>query len=135
MNLTPSTLTYSDSSQHASTCAPSQCAALADAIPPSTTAHAGHTSTNTSRSNQEAALVFPHNNDSHAHVRTHTAHALTLFNFYGIPLSSGAWLEYYFTTLDSTTSLLTLSAIFTAQCACLGLPISMTVYLHTYSRQ
>ncbi|KAJ4983945.1 MFS monocarboxylate [Stagonosporopsis vannaccii] len=66
---------------------------------------------------------------SHHRVRTYTAHALLLFDIYGVLLSSGLWLEYYFTSHYPSTSLLTLSSIFGAQLACLGLSASITASL------
>ncbi|KAH6633050.1 major facilitator superfamily domain-containing protein [Boeremia exigua] len=67
---------------------------------------------------------------SHHRVRTYTAHALVLFNVYGIVLSSGLWLEYYFTSLFPATSLLAVSAIFGTQLACLGLGVGVAASLH-----
>ncbi|KAF2626257.1 hypothetical protein BU25DRAFT_104278 [Macroventuria anomochaeta] len=69
-------------------------------------------------------------NPSHRRVRTYTAHALILFNVYGLPLSSGLWLEYYFTSVHPSTSLLAISAIFGAQLACLGSAVGLTVWLY-----
>lgn len=65
--------------------------------------------------------VYNSTSPSYHRVRTYTAHALLLFNVYGIPLSSGLWLEYRFTSSYPATSLLTISCIYGAQLACLGL--------------
>lgn len=99
-------------------------------MPSSTTAHASHASASTLASHQEAVPALQLNKTSRARVSTYTAHALILSNLYGIPLSAGIWLEYYFTTAHPETPLLALAAIFAAQIACLGLSISMTVCLH-----
>ena len=69
-------------------------------------------------------------NPSHHRVRTYTAHALILFNVYGVPLSSGIWLEYCFTSLHPSHPLLSISAIFGAQFACLGFAIGVTASLY-----
>lgn len=63
-------------------------------------------------------------------VRTYTAHAFVLFNVYGLPLSSGIYLEYYFSSLHSSVSLLAISAIFSTQLACLSLAVGITIWLH-----
>lgn len=70
---------------------------------------------------------------SRARVRTYTAHALVLFNVYGIPLSSGIWLEYYFTSLHPTISLVTLSSVFATQITALGLAAGISAWLHARS--
>ncbi|KAF3050130.1 hypothetical protein E8E11_008510 [Didymella keratinophila] len=102
-------------------------------MPSSTTAHVSHTSTSTSSPHPAAAPALLPNNVARARVHTYTAHALVLFNIYGIPLSSGIWLEYYFISLHPTTPLLALSAIFAAQCACLGLAVCISAYVHARS--
>lgn len=63
-------------------------------------------------------------------VRTYTAHALVLFNVYGIPLASGIWLEYYFTSFHSSASLLAVSSILGTQLVCLGLVATTTSWLY-----
>lgn len=70
-------------------------------------------------------------NLSQHRIRTYTAHAMILFNVYGIPLSSGIWLEYYFTSLLPSSSLVVISTIFGAQLACLGLVVGPTAWLYT----
>ena len=102
---------------------------------PSTTAHATHASTSTLGPHQAAVPALPPNNASRARVRTYSAHALVLFNVYGIPLSSGVWFEYYFTTFYPKTPLITLSTVFAAQLACLGLATCISACLHTRSPQ
>ncbi|KAF3044316.1 hypothetical protein E8E12_007333 [Didymella heteroderae] len=72
-------------------------------------------------------------NASRARRRAYTAHALVLFDAYGILLSSGIWLEYHFTTLHPTTPLVALSTIAAAQIACLGLAIGISTRLHARS--
>ncbi|KAF1363034.1 hypothetical protein EJ07DRAFT_152557 [Lizonia empirigonia] len=70
-------------------------------------------------------------NLSQHRVRTYTAHALILFNVYGIPLSSGIWLEYYFTSLLPLSSLVVISTVFGAQLACLGGAVGPAAWLYT----
>jgi hypothetical protein len=96
-------------------------------MPSSTTSYAS-----SSASAPHQAIV-PLLDASRARVRTYTAHALVLFNVYGVPFSSGIWLEYYFTTLYPETTLLALAAVSAAQIACLGLAIGMSAYLHSRS--
>lgn len=48
---------------------------------------------------------------SYQRVRAYWAQGLILFNVYGIPLSSGLWLEYTYTTLLPTTSLTLISLV------------------------
>lgn len=69
-------------------------------------------------------------NASHHRIRTYTAHALILFNVYGLSLSSGIYLEYYFSSLHPSASLLAISAIFGTQLACIGLAVGTTIWLH-----
>lgn len=72
-------------------------------------------------------------------VRTYIAHALLLSTLFGVPLSSGIWLEYYFTSFSSSpfssptkqpSSLLATSAIVGAQLACLGSSVAPTAWLY-----
>lgn len=72
------------------------------------------------------ALIKP----AHLRVHTYAAHALVLFTIYGVLFSSGLWLEYYFTSLHPTTSLLAISAIFGAQLCCFSLAVGATVLLY-----
>jgi hypothetical protein len=75
-------------------------------------------------------MPHPPTTISHHRVRTYSAHALILFKTYGLPLSSGIWLEYYFTSLFPSTSLLAISSIFATQLACLGLATLPAAYLY-----
>lgn len=79
-------------------------------------------------------------NPSHQRIHTYTSHALTLTTVYGIPLTSGLWLEYYYTSVFHHTSLLLVSSIFGAQfaCLCTGSALSeatFTRWPHTWRLQ
>ncbi|KAF1922975.1 uncharacterized protein M421DRAFT_335689 [Didymella exigua CBS 183.55] len=95
---------------------------------PSGTLDHAHTETPHARHAAAPAdsLVKPSRDRAH----TYAAHALNLFNVYGIPLTSGIWLEYYFTSSRPSISLLAVSSVFGTQLACLGLATSTTLRLH-----
>lgn len=63
-------------------------------------------------------------------VCAYCAHALTLFNVCGVPLSSGIWLEYYFNSFLLSKPLVPIAAIFAALIACLGLTVGPTARLY-----
>lgn len=67
---------------------------------------------------------------SHHRVHTYIAHALILFNVYGVLLSSGLWLEYFFTSLHPTASLLLVSVTFSVQLTCFSFAIGATRSLY-----
>lgn len=133
-------LTLLDSSQHASTCATSPFAAFSNAMPSSPLepimSRASHVSTS-ALARHHGDIKSPVSghaiNASRARVRTYTAHALVLFNVYGVLFSSGIWLEYYSNSLLPTTSLLALSIIFAAQFVCLALAVGMSACMHIRS--
>jgi hypothetical protein len=95
---------------------------------PSGTSH--HACTKSSHPYHAAGPVNLPTNNSHARVLTYTAHALILFNVYGIPLSSGIWIEYYFNTFLPPVSLLTLSSVFATQLTVLSLAVGVSAWLH-----
>ena len=75
------------------------------------------------------AAFFP-TQHSHHRIHTYVAHALVLFNVYGLPLSSGVWLEYYFTSLHPSRSLLATSMIFGVQFVCVGLAVGPAAWAY-----
>ena len=63
-------------------------------------------------------------------IYSYYAHALILFNVFGVPLSSGIWLEYYFNSYLLSTPLVAIAAIFAALVTFLGLAVGLATRLY-----
>jgi hypothetical protein len=77
-------------------------------------------------------LKDKHRNQERRRVLAYYSYALIVFNVYGIPLSFGPYLEYYYNSRFPTTSFSCLTAILACQVACLFCASALGPWLYRY---